>query len=103
MEIVEPKCPKCKKSNFAYKRIPLVDAIISTKKRIKEINKRIDSNESEREKKREMQRLQDTEYTLNKIVNNPTDNVGEAMIIYCMSCGEIIGTGGGVYKVFGGG
>ena len=100
MKIVEPKCPKCGNTKLAYKRIPSTSKIRHLIKNVSVNEEKMNSAKREEDKKRYENSLVDYRKQLDDVfVANLSHRDGEASIIFCIKCGEIIGTGGGVFQV----
>ena len=95
MKINEPKCPKCEETKFAYKRVPAVSKIKNLVMQVS-VNKEKMENAREQDKNRYKSHLSSYSKQLYDVFDKPTGDGGEAFIIFCVNCGEIIGTGGGI-------
>ncbi|MCE7743509.1 MAG: hypothetical protein GPJ52_00075 [Candidatus Heimdallarchaeota archaeon] len=95
MEIVDPKCPKCGEEKFAWKPVPDVLGLKSLIGTIKVAEEEIESSTD----LTVINTLKDDVERRKKLLENKlkrrTKQEGDALIIFCINCGEIIGTAGG--------
>ena len=101
MKFVEPKCPSCQKSFFGYKRIPEAGSIFRLNEdiRIKQEDIASHPNDPVRNKKCE-KKILINKNALQRLLDHPQISFDtEAFLIFCLSCGTIIGTGGGPHLV----
>ena len=100
MEIVDPKCPKCGSIKFAYKDVPKIDGIKTSHNQIKDLEKEMKETKDYQDKIKLEKKLVRKKKVFENKLYRPTKSESEALIIFCINCGEIIGTAGGLYYTF---
>ena len=99
MEIVDPKCPKCGGLKFAYKHIPKSVDVQSLIRTISEAEERFKSYETDDDKTKSEPEIKRLRERFDVIFDNPQPRQAEAMMVFCINCGEIVGIGGGHFNV----
>ena len=81
-------------TKFAYKEVPKIDSLRGLLNEISHLEKELESTAEDQDSATVKEYLEKRKKVLDEKLCKPTKQNAEALIVFCMNCGAIIGTSG---------